>query len=100
MHHNDNAAAAQDATTIHLDSAMQALDGNAQTVILGAARQWLAQMSDVPADAASPDAVRLLRTATDGRATTYEIEIDLAGTIHHVNVALSDGGAVTVSAAE
>lgn len=80
---------------IDLDTAMQTLDPNAQEVIINAAREWIAQRTIAPADT-----IRLLNTTTDETATVYEIEVDAAGTIGHINVFIRDDGSVIAQPAE
>jgi hypothetical protein len=80
---------------IRLDASMQALDANAQHVVVDAARTWVQQRISAPADD-----VRLLNTTTDTHVTIYEIEVDVGGTTDHVNVMLADNGSVEVQPAE
>ncbi len=80
---------------IRLDAAAQALDPNAQHVLVNAARSWVQRTTIAP-----PDSLRLLNTTTDARATVYEIEVDVAGTIDHLNVSVDDNGTVQVRPAE
>ncbi len=102
-------------SNITLDWALQAVDPNAQQVIIDAALAWAREkqtadpMQIAPADGgragdeqhrAPVDAIKLLDTRTTGVATTYEIEVSIAGTLDHIGVSISDNGAVEVRPAE
>lgn len=82
---------------IRLDAATQALDPAVQTVVVDAARTWV-RSNELAS--ASPDALRLLSSDITARASIYEVEIDVAGTIAHLNVSIADDGAVDVRPAE
>lgn len=80
---------------INLDAATQALDPNAQQVIVNAVIEWVSRKTNAPIDS-----IRLLNDRTDERVTAYEVEADAAGTIEHLQVLLTDDGSVSVQPAE
>jgi hypothetical protein len=100
---------------VQLDSAMQALDPNAQRVIVDAAMAWArtketADPVDVaPANAgragdeqvpAPVDKITLIDTITTNATTTYEVEVSIGGNLDHINVVIADDGTTEVRAAE
>ncbi len=102
-------------TPIDLDWSIKNLDPNAQQVIINAAQSWVrnkqnAVPTDVaPADAgrvsdeqvpAPVDAIKLINTTTDERATIYDIEVSVAGTLDVLSVLLDNDGNVQVRAPE
>ncbi len=102
-------------SNITLDWALQAVDPNAQQVIIDAAVAWAREkqsadpMQIAPADArragdeqhrAPVDAIKLLDTRTTAAATIYDVEVSIAGTLDHIGVSISDDGAVEVRSAE
>ncbi len=102
-------------TNITLDWALQALDPNAQQVIIDAAQAWAREKQSAeptqvaPADAgragdeqypAPVDAIKLLDTTTNETATIYDVEVSIAGTLDHIGVIISDNGSVEVRPAE
>ncbi len=80
---------------IRRDAATQALDPNAQQLLVNAARTWVQRNTTAP-----PDSIRLLNTTTDASVTLYEIEVDAGGTTDHLNVSVADDGMVEVQPAE
>ncbi len=102
-------------TNITLDWALQAVDPNAQQVIIDSALAWAGEKQSAdpaqvaPADAgragdeqhpAPVDAIKLLDTTTTDAATIYDIEVSIAGTLDHIAVIISDNGSVAVRPAE
>lgn len=102
-------------SNITLDWALQAVDPNAQQVIIDAALAWAREkqsadpMQVAPADAgrtgdeqhpAPVDAIKLLDTTTTEAATIYDIEVSVAGTLDHIGVIISNDGTVEVRPAE
>ena len=100
---------------IQLDAALEALDPNAQQVVVSAAQQWVrgkqsAQPEAVaPMDAGRPgdeqvpapiDSLTLINTTTDNRATIYDVEVSYGGNLDHIGVVLTDDGSVEVRSAE
>ncbi len=102
-------------TNIDLDWALQALDPNAQQVIVNAAQAWAREKQSAdpariaPADGgrtgdeqhpAPVDTIKLLDTSTDENATIYDIEVSVAGTLDHIGVIVANDGSVEVRPAE
>ena len=102
-------------TNIDLDWALQAIDPNAQQVIINAALAWAQQKQSAdpldvaPADAgrvgdeqvpAPVDTIKLINTTNTDAATIYDIEVSVAGTLDHVGVIISNDGSVEVRPAE
>jgi hypothetical protein len=100
---------------IQLDAALEALDPNVQQVVVSAAQQWVrgkqrAQPATVaPMDGGRPgdeqvpapiDSITLINTATDNRATVYDVEVSYGGNLDHISVELTDDGSVEVRSAE
>lgn len=101
--------------SIQLDAALEALDPNAQQLIVDAARTWIhdkqtARPAEVaPMDGgregdeqvpAPIDSITLLDTSTDNRATVYDVEVSYGGNLDHIGVTVTDDGSVTVRSAE
>ncbi len=94
---------------MQFDSTFEALDPNAQQVLINAAQQHIrskqtANPTDVaPMDGgragdeqypAPIDKISLLNTSTDEQATTYDIEISYGGNFDHLAVVLDNAGNV------
>jgi len=100
---------------IRLDSAMQALDPNAQNVIVDAAMQYIRDKQQAAPEAVAPanagrasdeqvpapiDAITLLDTTTNNAVTIYEIELSAGGNLDHVGVEIANDGTVRVRGVE
>lgn len=100
---------------IDVDAAFEALDPNAQRVIMDAAQRWAREKQSArpetiaPADGgragdeqypAPVDAIKLLDTTTTSAATIYDVEVSIAGTLDHIGVIIGDDGSVEVRSAE
>lgn len=100
---------------IDLDWALQALDPNAQQLIINAALAWAREKQNAdparvaPADGgragdeqypAPVDTIKLLDTSTDENSTIYDIEVSVAGTLDHIGVIVANDGSVQVRSAE
>jgi hypothetical protein len=99
---------------IDLDPRIQALDGNAQQVIVSAAEAYLrdkqraAPTAVAPMDAGRPgdeqfpapiDAVKLVDTSTDATRTVYDVEISYGGNLDLISINIADDGSVEVRGA-
>lgn len=100
---------------MQFDSTFQALDPNAQQVLINTAQNYLrskqqANPTDVaPADGgrqgdeqypAPIDKISLVNNSTDEQDTTYDIEISYGGNLDHLSVVLDNAGNVQVMPTE
>lgn len=96
---------------IQLDWAFQALDANAQQVLINAAQQYVRSKQSAAPDAVAPmdggrpgdeqypaavDAITLVDSRTDEQSTTYDIEVSYGGNLDHLAVLLDNAGNVQV----
>lgn len=100
---------------IQLGPDMQTLDPNAQQVIIDAAIRYERAKQSAPPRAVAPadagrrgdeqfpapvDAIKLIDTTVGQRATIYQIEVSVAGTLDHINVIVADDGSVEIQPGE
>ena len=96
---------------IQLDAALQALDPNAQQVIVNTAQQYerdkqtAAPQQVAPMDAGRPgdeqypaqvDKISLLNSTIADTASVYDIEITVAGSVDTISVVIDNDGSVAV----
>ncbi len=100
---------------IQRDAAFEALDANAQQVILNAAQAYKQRKHTAPPQQVAPagggrpgdeqmpapiDQIALLNTTVGETATIYDVVISAAGTRDHISVIIGDDGTTEVRPAE
>jgi hypothetical protein len=100
---------------IQRDAAFEALDANAQQVILNAAMAYKQRKHSAPPEQIAPasggrpgdeqmpapiDQIALLNTTVNQTATIYNVVISAAGTRDHVSVIIGNDGSTEVRPAE
>jgi len=100
---------------IQLDWKFQALDPNAQQVLINAANAWISDKQTADPDAIAPadggrvgdeqhpapvDAIKLIDTQTTDTETVYDIEVSYGGSLDPVSVIIGNDGAMRVQSAE
>lgn len=100
---------------IQRDPAFEALDANAQQVILHAAQAYKQRKHAAPPQEIAPasggrpgdeqmpapiDQIALLNTTVDATATIYDVVISAAGTRDHISVIVGNDGSTEVRPAE